>query len=36
MTNLNLYKGTTFEYESLSFDALTVSYFLSQIRPEGK
>lgn len=36
MINLNLYRNINFEYEPLSFTNITVSYYLSQIRPEGK
>lgn len=36
MMNLNQYRDTTFEYQAPDFSPLTISYFLSQIRPEGK
>lgn len=36
MINLNQYKDTTFDYLSPEFTPLHISYFLSQIRPEGK
>lgn len=36
MIDLNQYKDTTFGYSKLEFTPLALSYFLSQIRPEGK
>ena len=36
MINLNQFRDTTFDYSAPKFAPLNISYFLSQIRPEGK